>query len=127
MNAVDLITLLALLQFFAFGALVGRARGRFGVKAPAIVGHEMFERAYRVQMNTMELLVLFLPALYLAAKHWSASYAAVAGAVYLVGRVLYWRAYMRSPDSRSFGFAVSMGPILVLIVASLVGLARPLI
>jgi uncharacterized membrane protein YecN with MAPEG domain len=123
-NAVDLIVLLSLLQFFVFGGLVGRARGKYGVKAPAITGHEMFERAYRVQMNTLELLVLLLPALYLAAKHWSPSYAAIAGAVYLVGRVVYWRAYMQSPDSRGLGFALSMAPILVLIIASLVGIAR---
>ena len=124
MSAVDLIVLLSVLQLFVFGALVGRSRGKYGVKAPAIAGHEMFERAYRVQMNTMELLVLLLPALYLAAKHWSPTYAALAGAVYLVGRVLYWRAYMQSPETRGLGFALSMGPILVLIFASMVAIAR---
>ena len=124
MSAVDLIVLLSVLQLFVFGALVGRSRGKYGVKAPAIAGHEMFERAYRVQMNTMELLVLLLTALYLAAKHWSPTYAAIAGAVYLVGRVLYWRAYMRFPETRSLGFALSMGPILVLIFSSLVAIAK---
>jgi hypothetical protein len=127
MNAVDLITLLALIQLVVFGILVGKARVKYGVKAPATSGHELFERAYRVQVNTLELLVLFLPALYLAAKHMSPTYAAIAGAVYLVGRVLYWRAYMRAPESRGLGFALSMGPILALIVASLVAMARTMV
>ena len=124
MHYVELVILIALFQFFVFGALVGRARGTYGVSAPAITGHEMFERAYRVQMNTLELLVLLLPGFYLAATLWSPTYAAVAGAVYIVGRVVYWRAYMAEPKSRSLGFALSMGPILVMLVASFIAVAR---
>ena len=124
MHYVELVILIALFQFFVFGALVGRARGTYGVSAPAITGHEMFERAYRVQMNTLELLVLLLPGIYLAATLWSPTYAAVAGAVYIVGRVVYWRAYMAEPKSRSLGFALSMGPILVMLVASFIAVAR---
>ena len=114
MRYVELIALLALLQYFAFGLLVGGARGD-GVKAPAVSGHEMFERIYRVQMNTLELLVLLLPALYLAATLWSPLYAAICGAVYLLGRIIYWRAYVSEPGKRTLGFALCMGPILVLI------------
>ena len=121
MNVVDLVAILALLQFFAFALFVGRAREKYGIKAPAISGNEMFERAFRVQMNTLELLVLFLPALYLGAKYWSPVYVAVAGAVYIVGRIVYWRAYMVAPQTRTLGFALSMGPCLVLLVAALVG------
>ncbi len=124
MNLVDLVAILALLQFFAFGLFVGRARGKYGIKAPAIMGNEMFERAFRIQMNTLELLVLFLPALYLASKYWSPMYVAVAGAVYIVGRIIYWRAYMAAPQTRTLGFALSMGPCLVLLVAALVGVIR---
>ena len=124
MNLVDLVAVLALLQLLVFGGLVGRARGKFGVKAPAVTGHEMFERAYRVQMNTMELIVLFLPALYLAAKYWSAGYAAIAGAIYIVGRTIYWHAYMSAPERREFGFVLSIGPVVVLLLASLVGNVR---
>ena len=119
MHLVELVALLALLQFFVFGLLVGRARSKYDVKAPAIVGHEMFERAYRVQMNTLELLILLLPGLYLGATYWSPVYSAIAGAVYIVGRVIYWRSYMAEPKSRSLGFALSMGPILILLLASL--------
>jgi glutathione S-transferase len=127
MHYVELVTLIALFQFFVFGVLVGKARGTYGVSAPAISGHEMFERAYRVQMNTLELLVLLLPGLYLAATLWSPTYAAVAGAVYIVGRIVYWRAYMAEPKSRSLGFALSMGPILVLLVASFIAVIRSML
>jgi uncharacterized MAPEG superfamily protein len=127
MHYVEFVTLIALIQFFVFGALVGQARGKYGVLAPAISGHEMFERAYRVQMNTLELLVLLLPGLYLGATLWSATYTAVAGAVYIVGRIVYWRAYMAEPKSRSLGFALSMGPILVLLVASFIAVVKSML
>ncbi len=121
MTFVDLIAIIALLQFFAFGLLVGQARGKYGVKAPAVTGHEMFERALRVQMNTLEVLVLFLPALYLSAKYWSPSLVAITGAIYIIGRIVYWRAYMADPQSRTLGFALSIGPCLVLLVAAVIG------
>lgn len=124
MPLIDLIALLALLQFLVFGALVGRARGRYGVKAPAITGHEMFERAYRVQMNTLELLIVFLPALYLSARYWAPLPAAIGGAVYLVGRVVYQQAYLRDPDRRSLGFLLSMLPCMVLLAGALIGAVR---
>jgi uncharacterized MAPEG superfamily protein len=124
MNLVDLIALLALIQYLFFGVLVGQARGRYGVHAPAITGHEMFERAYRVQMNTLEVLVIFLPTLYLAAKYWSPSYCAVAGAVYLVGRLVYWRAYMTRPAGRGLGFLLSMLPCAFMLVGAVVGALR---
>ena len=74
MTPVDIVAMLALLQYLVFGAQVGSARGKYGVKAPAVTGHEMFERAYRVQMPTLELLVMLLPALYVAARYWSPRY-----------------------------------------------------
>jgi uncharacterized membrane protein YecN with MAPEG domain len=127
MKFIDLVALLALLQLFFFWGVVGRARGKYEIKAPAITGHPMFERAYRVQMNTIELVVLLLPALYLAAKYWSPIYSAIAGSIYIVGRFLYWRSYMSAPESRQLGFALSIGPVVVLLLASLVGIIRSLV
>ena len=124
MNYVDLIAVLAIMQLIFFGILVGRARGTYGVKAPAVSGHEMFERAYRVQMNTLELMVAFLPALFIASKYWPQTYVAIAGAVYLLGRFIYWRSYVSAPASRGLGFALSMIPILALLIATLVALVR---
>lgn len=124
MKYVDLVALLAVAQLVFFAVLVGRARGRYGVKAPAVSGHEGFERVYRVQMNTLELMVAFLPALFIAAKYWPQNWVAVAGAVYLVGRIIYWRSYTAAPASRGLGFALSMFPILALVIAGLVGAMR---
>ena len=124
MNYVDLVAVLAIAQLILFGVLVGRARGRYSVKAPAVSGHEMFERAYRVQMNTLELMVAFLPALYIAAKYWPQPYVAALGTVYLVGRLIYWRSYTVAPASRGLGFALSMIPVMALLIGSLAALLR---
>lgn len=121
MNYVDVVAVIAVLQLIFFSALVGRARGQYGIDAPAVVGHELFERAYRVQMNTLELLVAFLPALFLAGKYWPQSAIAGLGAIYVLGRFVYWRAYMGAPKSRALGFGLSIFPILLLLVAALVG------
>lgn len=127
MQYVDLIAVLALLQFFSFGALTGRARSLSGLVAPAMTGDEGFERMYRVQMNTLEILVLFLPALFLAAKYWPSVAVAGLGAVYLIGRHLYWRAYVSDPSKRGLGFVLSMFPALILILMTLIGIVMSLV
>lgn len=116
---LNLTITLALLQALVFGVLVGRARGKYGVKAPATTGHEIFERYYRVQMNTLELLVVLVPAAYLAEGLLGDCYTAIAVAVYLAGRVLFLRGYVEDPSKREVGFALSILPILVLVIASL--------
>ena len=70
MNYVHIVALLAVVQFIVFSTLVGAARGKYGIAAPAMTGNEHFERAVRVQMNTLEQLVGFLPALFIAAAYW---------------------------------------------------------
>ncbi len=121
MNYIDVVAIIAVFQLIFFSVLVGRARGTHGIAAPAVVGHELFERAYRVQMNTLEVLVAFLPVLFLAGKYWPHPAIAGLGAIYLLGRFIYWRAYMRDPKSRSLGFGLSVFPVLLLLVAALVG------
>jgi len=121
---VNLVTLLALLEYFAFSFLVGKARMTYGVKAPAISGHEMFERYFRVHYNTLELLVMFVPALWIAAMYWNPMWMAGIGAIYLFGRLLYLQGYVRDPKTRSIGFGLSMAPILVLVIAALVGVGK---
>ncbi len=119
MSAVDVIAVVAILQYLIFAGLVSRARVVHGVKAPALTGHAQFERIYRVHMNTLELLVAFLPLLYIAAKSWPAWAVSGIGGVYLLGRFVYWRTYVHDPAKRSLGFLLSAGPILVLALASL--------
>lgn len=120
MNYVDIVAMVAIIQYLVFGSLVGKARGQYGVRSPAVSGNEQFERIYRVQMNTMELLVAFLPALYSAARYWPAGVIAAVGAIYLVGRFIYWRAYVTAPASRGLGFILSIGPVFGLALAALV-------
>jgi glutathione S-transferase len=121
MHYVHLTATLAVLQFFFFGIMVGRARARFGVKAPATTGNEHFERAFRVQMNTLEQLAGFLPALYIASQFWPARYVAAIGVVYLVGRIVYWRSYIAEPNSRGLGFLLTVSPTFVLLIAAVIG------
>ena len=122
-----LVSLLALLQYFFFGTLVSRARARYGVTAPAISGHDIFERYVRVQMNTLELLVMFLPALWLASFYVAPIWPVLLGVLYLLGRLLYLRLYVSEPRKRGAGFGLSVLPILVLVVIALVGCIRQLI
>lgn len=126
MQIVELVAVIAVIQFLFFGALTGRARGQSGLKAPAVTGHEGFERMYRVQMNTLELLIAFLPVLFLAARYWPTSLVAGLGVVYLIGRLIYWRAYVSDPSKRTIGFVLSMFPTLFLAILALVGIVLAL-
>lgn len=121
MKYVNIIAILAVFQFFVFSFLVGRAREKYGVKAPAISGNADFERVFRVQMNTLEQLVCFLPALYIAAMYWSPIFISLLGVVYLVGRLVFRHAYITDPSKRTVGFLLSAVPILILMVAALIG------
>ena len=124
---VQLVALLALLECSFFAYAVGKARETYQLKAPATTGNEMFERYFRVQQNTIEQLVLFLPSLFIAAAYWPAQWVAALGAVYLVGRLIYFRAYVTDPRSRSLGFLLSTAPVFVLIVAGAIGVVRVLL
>ncbi len=103
-----LVTLLICLLLFGTAANVGRARGLYGIKAPAVTGHEMFERAYRIQMNTLESAVLVLPTLWLFAGFMSDRGAAVLGTLWLAARIWYAIAYQGNPKKRGTGFGLSM-------------------
>jgi glutathione S-transferase len=124
---VAVVTVLALAQFIAFGMVVAWARVKFQVAAPAITGNEVFERYFRVHMNTLELLVLFVPAIWLFALQVSAGWAAGLGAVYLVGRLVYLRSYIRDPKTRSLGFGMSMMPIMIMLAGVLFVAVRQLL
>jgi uncharacterized MAPEG superfamily protein len=121
MPYTDIVTALALLQFVWFGIQVAQARGKYGVQAPAVTGNEAFERHFRVQQNTLELLIAFIPGLYLFSHYFNPLWAAALGVVYLIGRQIYSMSYVKNPNSRSAGFALSMLPTLILILAGLVG------
>jgi len=102
------ITLLTVLLMFGLIFNVGRARGKYQVKAPAVSGHELFERAYRVQLNTIENVLMFLPALWLYAIFIGDKGAGDSGVIWLVGRVWYAIAYQLNPAKRGPGFLISI-------------------
>jgi hypothetical protein len=126
MPYVHIVTALAVLQFIVFGFKVGAARERYGVKAPAVTGNETFERLFRIQMNTLEQLIVLLPGLYLYARYFSPFVAAALGVVYLLGRELYAFTYVRDPAKRSVGYGMTFLPMVILIVGGLIGAVRAL-
>jgi len=122
-----LVTLAALTLCFATATLVGRARGKYGVSAPATQGHELFERAFRVQMNTLENTVIFLPALWLCVLFVGPLVATVLGAFWLAGRIWYVAAYLREPKSRGGGFVLAFAAWGGLMIAAAWGVLRGLL
>jgi hypothetical protein len=121
MAYVDIVTALALLQFIYFAMRVAGARGKYGIKAPAVTGNEMFERHFRVQQNTLEQLVLFIPGLHLFSSYFNPLWGAALGVVYLIGRQVYEASYVRNPASRGAGFGLTILPVSVLILGGLGG------
>jgi glutathione S-transferase len=101
-----LVTLLAILFYFYTSVLVSRARRKFGVKLPAISGNADFERVFRAQMNTLEWMPIFLPALWLFAIYINDAIAAAIGVVWIVGRILYVLGYAKATEKRGPGFAI---------------------
>lgn len=123
---IHLIILLAVLQLLVFIILVGKARSRFNVVAPAITGNIDFERYYRVQMNTLELLIIFIPSIVLASIYWSPYVMAILGAVFLIGRILFFKAYV-SGKNRSLSFLMSLIPILIFVILGILGSVKAII
>ncbi len=123
MALVNVIVALALLQFFAFATAVGMAREKYKVAAPATTGNEVFERYFRVQMNTLELLIMFVPAIWMFGFYVSAYAAAGLGAIYVIGRCIYFFSYVKDPKKRSLGYGLSAGPVAVLVIGALIGAA----
>ena len=121
---VFIAILIALLEYMTFGALVGRARARFGVKAPATVGHPEFERIYRVHQNTLESLVVFVPALWIFGLYVSPLLAAAFGAVFVIARAIYAVGYIKAAEKRSIGAALSGLTTGIVVLWALVALAR---
>ena len=119
---VEVVIALAALEFVVFGMFVGRARARYQVKAPATTGNENFERYFRIHYNTLEQLIVFMPAIWLFAAHVNARWAAIIGGVYLVGRIVYFRGYAAAAEQRHIGALLSMLPTLALLLGGLGGL-----
>ncbi len=97
------ITLAIGLQLATFSALVGRARGRYQIKAPTMTGHPRFESTVRIHMNTLERLPIVLHALWIAAFTYGDVPAAGVGGLWMLTRVLYAIGYLHNPHAREAG------------------------
>lgn len=120
MELVAIVIVLALVEFMGFSIAVGRARARCDVHAPATTGHPEFERYFRAHMNTLEQLVIVIPAMVIYAHFGNATISAVAGLLFVVGRLLYFRGYVADPKKRSLGFGIGALATMFLMAAALV-------
>jgi glutathione S-transferase len=112
---------LALIEYSVFTMLCGRERGRCGVVAPATTGDPTFERYFRVQQNSVEQLIIFVPAMFFFGHYVSAPIGAGLGLVFILGRALFARGYYVEPPKRASGFGLSLLSNLVLLLGGLIG------
>ena len=127
MEYPTLIVLLALMQYIWFSLRVGMAREKYNIEAPACAGDEVFERLFRVQQNTVEQLIVFVPASFVFAHFLSPLWASILGAVFIIGRFLYAAEYVKNPKTRSLGFALTFLPNAALLIGALVGVIMGLV
>jgi glutathione S-transferase len=121
MTLVHVVIALALVEFLVFLSAVGRARGTYKVPAPATSGHEVFERYFRVQMNTLEQLIVFVPAILMFAVYVQPLIAAALGLIFIIGRWLYFLGYVKDAKKREPGFILSAIPNAILLLGGLIG------
>ena len=121
MAYVTIIAMLALIEYLYFGMLVGQARGRSGLQAPAVTGDESFERGFRAHDNTLEHLIVFVPALDASGHYVGPLYAVAAGVAFLIGRAMYFRTYVGDPGKRGPGMMLTFLANGALVVGALVG------
>ena len=122
-----LVTCLAVAYCFFTGFQVGKARAKFGIKAPATTGNPDFERVFRVQMNTLEWMPIFLPSLWLFAIYISDGVAAVLGLVWIAGRILYMTGYSQAANKRGRGFGIQAAAAIILWVGALLAIVWRLV
>ena len=121
-----LLVLLSLLQYVYFAIKVGANRAKHGVKAPAVSGNEIWERLFRIQQNTLEQLIIFIPALYIFAAYLSTKWALIPGGMYLIGRQIYSMSYAKDPKTRTIGFSLTFLAQIVLLLGGFFGVIKTL-
>jgi glutathione S-transferase len=121
-HALEIVTLLALLEYSIIGVMVGRARQTYGIEAPATTGNPDFERIFRVHVNTLEALIVFLPALWIFSLSVHYHIGVLLGLLFVIARIVYAAGYMSAASKRSTG-AFATGIInLILVVGALIAL-----
>ncbi len=122
MELVALVTIIAVLEYAIFAFLVGLARKRTGVSAPAISGNPEFERYFRVQQNTLERLVIFIPSLWVFSYFAHEIAGVIVGLVFVLARAFYCVGYVSDPDKRKLGYNLGEIANNILIFGSIIGL-----
>jgi uncharacterized membrane protein YecN with MAPEG domain len=126
MNIAYLAILLILVEYSLLGTMVAVARSRYKVAAPAITGNSDFERYFRVQQNTLEQLIIAIPALWIFAATLSPLWAAVLGLLFVVCRAWYAWGYYRSAGGRHYGFMFGAWAMGALLVGAFIGVCKNL-
>ncbi|HYA34411.1 MAG TPA: MAPEG family protein [Candidatus Binataceae bacterium] len=121
MNSISFAIILALIEYSAFSMQVGRMRVKHGIQAPAVSGHPEFERWFRVQQNTLESLIVFIPALVIFGFYVHSKIALVLALGWIVARALYARGYVEDPAKRSTGAALTFAINVILLLGGLIG------
>lgn len=127
MDYVYLVTLLALVEYLVIGYLVSKARSRFKVKAPAVTGHEGFERYFRVQQNTIEQLIVVLPCMWIFGLTLDPLWAAALGAAFVAARVFYAYGYIKTGGGRHYGFMAGIYATIALLAGAIIGTLKHLL
>ena len=127
MEMPALVTLIVLLEYLYFALQVGLGRTKYGVEAPAMSGNETWERYYRVQQNTLEQLIVFIPALWVFSYFVSPVYGAAIGLLFVVARPIYYIRYIKEPRSRGRGFLPGYLANLLLLIGGIAGAVYSLI
>ena len=127
MSLVHLAILAVFVQYLWFSANVSRARGRYKIAAPATSGHPEFERVFRIHQNTLEALVVLVPAMMICAYEFDARLAAACGVVFIAGRELYRREYLGEPKSRTPGYALCAAAVIAAMLGGAWGALRHLL
>ena len=127
MENTMLIILVALLQYSFFAFKVGFNREKYEVSAPKTVGNEVWERYFRVQQNTLEQLIIFIPGMIAFTMYVSEKWVLLPGVLFIVGRQIYYWMYVKNPEKRAAGMALSFFSNLALVIGSIIALALHLI
>jgi glutathione S-transferase len=126
MEYAIIIILVALLQYIFFTGRTGFTRSKYEVQAPKISGNETWERIYRVQQNTMEQLIIFIPSMLIFSNYVSNTWVMLPGVIFLVGRQIFSHFYITNPDNRAPGMVMSLFSNVALVIGSLIGVGLQL-
>ncbi len=120
---LGIVTLLALLEYSILGMMVGRARAKYGVEAPATTGNPDFERYFRVHANTLESLIVFIPALWIFSLSVNYHFGVALGLLFVIARIIYASGYLSAPAKRAPGAIATFVINAILVLGSLIWIA----